>query len=96
MVGDGHVLVAVRAGRLRHFFDCVPAVGFHCVHMHIALNVRCRDQARKLVLGGSIDLAEIFAHFGRDVVEIQLGVDFLFGRSRDGFSAFKFRQAVLA
>ena len=39
MVGDGHVLVAVGAGGLGHFFDGVAAIGFDGVHVDVALQV---------------------------------------------------------
>ena len=70
MIGDGHVLVAIRPGRLRHLFYCVSAIGLDGVHMHVALKIGGSDELRKLVCGGKIDLAQVFAHLGRDVVQV--------------------------
>ncbi len=39
VVGDGHVLVAVRLGRFGHLFDGVLAVGLDGVHVDVALDV---------------------------------------------------------
>ncbi len=45
---------------------------------------------------GSINLAQVLAQLGRNVVELELGVDFFFGLSCDGFLGIEFGQAVLA
>src|ERR1700689_5454826 len=94
LVGYGHVFVAACLGGLGHFFDGVAAVGFHGVHVDVALNIFLRNQLGQRVFFGRVDLAEIFANLGRDVVEIQFGVDFFFGLARDRFLAFERGQAV--
>ncbi len=83
VVGDGHVLVAMRPRRLGHFFDGIAAVGFDGVHVHVALQISLRDQRRQGMRRGRINLAQVLAQFGRNVVELELGVDFFFGFSRD-------------
>ena len=70
VVGDGHVFVAARLGGLGHFLDGVLAIGFDGVHVHVALQILLGDQHRQRVVLGGFDLAEIFAQFGRDVVEL--------------------------
>src|ERR1700733_4330439 len=95
MIRDGHILVAARLGGLGHFLNGVAAVGFDGMHVHVALNLRLRDQHGQSMVASQIDLAEIFAHLGRNVVEIQLGVDFFFGFSGDRGSAVEGRQTVL-
>ena len=45
---------------------------------------------------GGIDLAQVFAQLGRNVVELELGVDFFFSFSCDRFFGVEFGQAVLA
>ena len=47
--------------------------------------------------GGGFDLSQIFAQFGRNEVELELGVDFFFRLARDRllvFDALDLRQAV--
>ncbi len=61
MIGNGHVLVAARPGSFGHLFDGIAPVGFHGVHVDVALNVGLRDQLGKSMGLGSINLAQIFA-----------------------------------
>ncbi len=44
--------------------------------------------------GGGFDLSQIFTQFGRNVVELQLGVNFFFRLARDRFLVFDAREAV--
>src|SRR5215475_5553296 len=44
---------------------------------------------------GEVDLAQVLAHLGRDIVELELGVDFFFGFSGNRFLAFKSGETVL-
>ena len=45
---------------------------------------------------GGVDFAEIFAQLGRNVVELELGVNFFLGLSGDRFFGVESGQAVLA
>ena len=45
---------------------------------------------------GGVDFAQVFAQLGRNVVELELGVDFFFGFSRDRLFGVERGQAVLA
>ena len=44
MVRDRHIFIPVLSGGLGHFLNAVPAVGFHRVHVHIALQILLRNQ----------------------------------------------------
>jgi len=46
------------------------------------------------VLFGGIDLAEILAQFGWNIVEVQLGVDFFFCFAGNRFSVSRFSETV--
>ena len=94
VVGDGHVFVAARLGGFGHLFDRVAAVGFDGVHVHVALQIGLRDQLGQGMLLRQVDLAEVLAHLRRNVVELQLGVDFFFGLAGDRLLAFERGQAV--
>ena len=96
VVRDGDVLIPVRFRRLSHFLDRVPAVGLDRVHVHVALQVFGRDQPWKLVLGGKVDLTQVLAHLGRNVIEVELGVDLFFGGACDWLFGFKVGETVLA
>ena len=96
MVGDGHVFVAVLFGGCGHFFDGVASVGFDGVHVDVALQVGLGDQIGQSVGLGGVDFAQIFAQLGRNVVELELGVNLFFGFSRDRFFGVECGQAVLA
>ena len=93
VIRNGHVLVAARLGSCCHFFDRVLAVGFDGVHVHVALQIVFRDEGRESVVFGGVYLAEILTQFGRNVIELQLGVDFFFDSARNRF--FVFRSARL-
>src|SRR5437879_6540622 len=94
MVGDGHVFVAALPGSLGHFFDRVAAVGFDGVHVDVTLQVFLGDQLRQGMTLRKVDLAQVFAHLRRDVVELQLGVDLFLGFSRNRFLAFQRGEAI--
>ena len=96
VVGDGHVLVAMLLGGRGHFFDGVAAVGFDGVHVDVALQVGLGDQVGQGVGFGGIDFTEIFAQLGRNVIELELGVNLFFGFSRDRLFGVELGQAVLA
>ncbi len=94
VVGDGHVFVAALPGGLGHLFDGVAPVGFDGVHVDIALQIFLCDQLRERMILREVDFAEILAHFGRDVVEFQLGVNFFFCLPCNRFLAFERGEAV--
>ena len=50
---------------------------------------------RRVFFGG-VNFAEILAQFGRDVVQLQFGVDLFFGFSGDGFFVVELGEAVFA
>ena len=54
--------------------------------------IRC---GQGVILGG-VDFAQVLAQLGRDVVELQLGVDFFFGFSGDRLFGVELGQAVFA
>ena len=95
MIRDRHVFVAACLRRFGHFFDGVSAIRLDRVHVHIALQVRLRDEAGQGMVLRQVDLAQVLAHLGRDVVEFELVVDFLFRFSGDGLLALQRGQAVL-
>ena len=72
------------------------AVGFGGVHVYVTLQIFDRNQVRQGVRGSGIDLALVFAQLGRNVVEIESGVNFLFGFSRHRLFCLQVGQAVLA
>jgi hypothetical protein len=94
VVGDGHVFVAARLGGFSHFFDGVLAVGFDGVHVHVALKIVKRDQSGQRVFFRGIDLAQIFAQLGRNVIELELGVDLFFALAGDRLLGFEIGEAV--
>ena len=77
MVGEGDVFVAQIARSFAHLLDGVLAVGGGGVHLQVAANVGKFYEVRKFVLFRRFDLAGHFAEFRLDVVEAELGVDFL-------------------
>ena len=66
------------------------------MHVDVALQVGLGDQIGQGVGLGSVDFTQVFAQLGRNVVELELGVDFLFGFSGDRLFGVEFGQAVLA
>ncbi len=95
MIGDGHVLIAARLGRFGHLFDGVAAIGLDGMHVDIALQIFLRNQLGQGMVLRQVDFAEVLAHLRRNVVELELAVDFLFGSSSDRFLTFQSGQAVL-
>ncbi len=83
VVGDGHVLVAILLGGRGHFFDGVAAVSFDGVHVDVALQVGLGDQIGQGMGLGGVDFTEIFAQLGRNVIELEPGVNLFLGFSRD-------------
>jgi hypothetical protein len=69
--------------------DGVLAVGGGGVHLEVAADVGELDEVRETMLLGGFDLAGHFAQFGGDVIEAELGVDFLFGFSGYGLAALQ-------
>ncbi len=62
--------------------------------MHVAADVGWLNQHRQRVSGCGFDLAKILAQFGRDEVELQLGVNFFFGRARDRLLVFERSESI--
>ena len=54
------------------------------------------DELRQSVSLGGIDLTQILPQLGRNVVELELGVDLFFSFPRDRFFTVERGQAVLA
>ena len=79
MVGDGDVFVAEGFGGGGHFFDGVFSIAGGGVHLEVALDVAEFDELGEFVFFGGFDFAGVFAQFGRDEVEAELGVNFFFG-----------------
>ena len=96
MVGDGHVFVAALFGGFGHFLDGVAAVGFDGVHVHVACRSACVISAGRVWALGGVDFAQVFAQFGRNVVQLELGVNFFFGFSGDRLFGVELGQAVFA
>src|ERR1700737_2448133 len=88
VIGDGDVLVTDGPRGFGHFFDGIFAVAGGGVHLKVAANIFVADQLGQAVGFGGFDLAAIFAQLGRDVVELQLGVNFFFGVAGDAALAF--------
>src|SRR5260221_13043442 len=94
VVSDGHVLVPVFAGGLRHLLDGAFAVGLHRVHVNVALKIGLGDQLRKFAFHGGLYFAAILAQFRRNEFEPQLFINLFLGLSRDALVVFHAYQAV--
>ena len=103
-VGEGQVLGMVGDG---HVFDsrapcAAPAISSMVFLPSVSTVCMCTSPWRsswvmscgRAWFCGEIDFAEIFAQLGRDVIELQLGVDFLFGFAGDRLFIFQPSQAV--
>ena len=95
MVRDCDIGVAKCLRCCSHFLDRIFSVARGCVHLQIALHVFTLEQVRQFVPFGGFDFAAVFAKFWRNVVELQLGVDFLFRAPRDVFFAFERCELIL-
>src|SRR5580704_4206935 len=51
--------------------------------------MRLRDQGGQGMIFRQVDLPEVLAHLGRDIVEVQLGVNLFFGFAGDRRSTLK-------
>ena len=64
------------------------------MHVNVALQVGLGDERRQYMVLREIDLSEVLPHLGRDVVEIELGVNLFFSFSGDWRLAFERGQTV--
>ncbi len=64
------------------------------MHLEVATDIREGDDIGELFGLGGGDFTRIFAKLGRDVGELELGVDFFFGFGGDGFAGFDVAQLV--
>ena len=64
------------------------------MHLEVTADVGELDEVRETVLLGGFDLAGHFAQLRGDVIEAELGVDFLFGFSGYGLAALQRGQGV--
>ena len=55
------------------------------MHVDVALQIRLRDQRGQGVFFSGIDLAQVLTQFGRNVVQLEFGIDLFFSFSRDRF-----------
>jgi hypothetical protein len=83
MVCDGNVVIPARLCCFCHFRDGVAAISFHGMHVHVALQVGLGNYWGQSMLGGSINLAEIYANL-RYEVQFELA-NLLFSFLKTGF-----------
>ena len=57
--------------------------------VNVAPEIGLPDQSGQSMIPCQVDFAEILAHLGRNIVEVQFGVNFFFGFARDRRSAIK-------
>ena len=83
VIGNRKVRVAELARRLHHARGGVAPVAPRRVRVQVAANVGQRHQLRQPVALDGVELAAVFAQFGRNVRQIQAGVDRVLGRRLD-------------
>src|SRR5690349_3699401 len=93
MVRDRDVLIAQSARGVGHFVDRALAVGGARMHLQVPADVLHLDEVRQTMLLGERDLTARLAQLGRNPVEAQLGVYFLFGLP--GHATRSLEQAIL-
>ena len=72
-------------GGLGHLPDAVVPVVCDGMHVHVAADVDFLNQPGKGVVGGRLDLAQVFAQLGRNPLHVQRSIDLFFGgRGDDG------------
>ena len=94
MVRDRDVFVSASPRSLGHLFNRVLAVSFDGVHVYVALNVLFGNQLGQSMFLRRFNLAQAFTQLGRNVVQLQLGIDIFFRLTGYALLVFEARQAV--
>ncbi len=96
VVGQGQVLVAPPGGAGHDLLERALAVaGERRVHVEVATQVLEREPRGQLARLGSLDLAAVLAHGGRDERQVERPVDRLLGLGCDHVAGLGVAQAVL-
>ncbi len=86
MVGDAKIIETELAGLAGHLVERVLAVAGGGVAVERSAQLGPLDEARDFFLLGGLDLAEVFAQLGRDVLQAERGEEFLLGAALDQFA----------
>ena len=91
VVRDRDVLVPKPSRRFGHLFDGVFSIAGRAVHLQVALHILQGDEMRELMVFRGCDLARVLAEFRRNVVQLELRIDFLFRAARNALLALQSR-----
>lgn len=89
MIGDRHVFIATRLGRLRHLSQAALAVRGLGMDVEVAPDVLERDEVRQFAGNRRLDFAPVFAKLGLDVRQLDGGEDLFLSLPSDPFAFAK-------